>query len=79
MNITMILEMAASAYDRAVITAGGRSLTAAELLRRAHAAAHRFRGHRAVIHLGANQLAYPVALFEPLWRAFLRPGQLPAR
>lgn len=63
MNITMILEMAASAGDRAVITAGGRSLTAAGLLRRAHAAAHRFRGRQAVVHLGANQLAYPVALF----------------
>ncbi|MFD9279329.1 class I adenylate-forming enzyme family protein [Streptomyces mirabilis] len=63
MNIAMILEMAASAGDRAVITAGGRSLTAAELLRRAHAAAHRFRGRQAVVHLGANQLAYPVALF----------------
>ncbi|KPI02260.1 o-succinylbenzoate--CoA ligase [Actinobacteria bacterium OK006] len=63
MNITMILEMAASAGDRAVITAGGRSLTAAGLLRRAHAAALRFRGRQAVVHLGANQLAYPVALF----------------
>ncbi|MEU9288613.1 AMP-binding protein [Streptomyces sp. NPDC048275] len=63
MNITMILEMAASAGDRAVITAGGRSLTAAELLHRAQAAAHRFRRHQAVVYLGANQLAYPVALF----------------
>src|SRR5689334_14308207 len=63
MNITMILEMAASAGDRAAVTAGGRSLTAAELLRLAHAAAHRFRQYPAVVYLGANHLAYPVALF----------------
>jgi acyl-CoA synthetase (AMP-forming)/AMP-acid ligase II len=63
MNITMILEMAASAGDRAAVTAGGRSLTAAELLRLAHAAAHRFRQYPAVLYLGANHLAYPVALF----------------
>jgi acyl-CoA synthetase (AMP-forming)/AMP-acid ligase II len=63
MNITMILEMAASAGDRRAVTAGGRSLSAAELLRLAHAAAGRFRGSPAVLYLGANHLAYPVALF----------------
>ncbi|TDC97961.1 long-chain fatty acid--CoA ligase [Actinomadura sp. 7K507] len=63
MNITMILEMAASNGDRAAVTAGGRSLTAAELLRLARAAAPRFRRHPAVLYLGANHLAYPVALF----------------
>ncbi len=63
MNITMVLEMAASAGDRTAVTAGGRSLTAAELLRLAHAAAHRFRHYRAVLYLGANHAAYPVALF----------------
>ena len=63
MNITMVLEMAASAGDRTAVTAGGRSLTAAELLRLAHAAAHRFRHYRAVLYLGANHPAYPVALF----------------
>lgn len=66
MNITMILEMAASVGDRGdrpVITTGGRSLTAPELLHRARAAAHRFRQHQAVLYLGANHLAYPVALF----------------
>ncbi|TDD86065.1 long-chain fatty acid--CoA ligase [Actinomadura darangshiensis] len=59
----MILEMAASAGDRPAVTAGGRSLTAAGLLRSAHAAAERFRRHPAVLYLAANHLAYPVALF----------------
>jgi acyl-CoA synthetase (AMP-forming)/AMP-acid ligase II len=63
MNITMLLEMAASAGDRLVVTAGGRSLTAAELLRLARAAALRFRAYPAVLYLGTNHLAYPVALF----------------
>ncbi|HSA49900.1 MAG TPA: long-chain fatty acid--CoA ligase [Yinghuangia sp.] len=63
MNIAMILEMAASAGDRAVVTAGGRSLTAAELLRLARAAVPRFRKHPAVLYLGTNHLAFPVALF----------------
>jgi acyl-CoA synthetase (AMP-forming)/AMP-acid ligase II len=63
MNITMILEMAASAGDRTAVTAGGRSLTTADLLRLSHAAAHRFRSHPAVLYLAANHLAYPVALF----------------
>jgi len=63
MNIGMILEMAASAGDRPVVTADGRSLTASGLLRLAHAAADRFRRYPAVLYLGANHLAYPVALF----------------
>jgi acyl-CoA synthetase (AMP-forming)/AMP-acid ligase II len=63
MNISMILEMAASAGDRPAVTEGGRSLTAAELLTLAHAAATRFRRYPAVLYLGANDLAYPVALF----------------
>jgi acyl-CoA synthetase (AMP-forming)/AMP-acid ligase II len=63
MNITMILEMAASAGDRPAVTADGRSLTPAELLRLAHAAAGRFRGHPAVLYQGTSHLAYPVALF----------------
>lgn len=63
MNITMIAEMAASAGDRTAVTADGRSLTAAGLLRLARAAAHRFRRHPAVLYLAANHLAYPVALF----------------
>jgi acyl-CoA synthetase (AMP-forming)/AMP-acid ligase II len=45
------------------VTADGRSLTAAELLRLAHAAAGRFLPFPAVLYLGANHLAYPVALF----------------
>ena len=61
MNITMILEMAASAGDRPAVTADGRSLTPAELLRLAHAAAGRFRGHPAVLYQGTSHLAYPVA------------------
>ncbi len=63
MKITMILEMATSAGDRVVATANGRSLTASELLDRARAAAYRFRHRSAVLYLGANHLAYPVALF----------------
>ncbi|MDX2541565.1 class I adenylate-forming enzyme family protein [Streptomyces sp. WI04-05B] len=63
MNITMILEMATSAGDRVVVTVDGRSLTASELLDRARAAAHRFRHRSAVLYLGANHLAHPVALF----------------
>ncbi len=63
MNITMILEMAASGGDRVLVTAGDRSLTASELLRLAHSAAGRFRHYPAVVYLGANDLAYPVALF----------------
>jgi acyl-CoA synthetase (AMP-forming)/AMP-acid ligase II len=63
MNISMILEMAASAGDRAVVTADGRSLSAAELLALARHAATRFRDHPAVLYLGANHPAYPVALF----------------
>jgi acyl-CoA synthetase (AMP-forming)/AMP-acid ligase II len=63
MNISMILEMAASAGDRPAVTEGGRSLTAAGLLSLAHAAAARFRRYPAVLYLGASHLAYPVALF----------------
>ncbi|WP_329281153.1 class I adenylate-forming enzyme family protein [Streptomyces sp. NBC_01451] len=63
MNITMLLEMASSAGDRVVVTADGRSLTASQLLDRARAAAHRFRRRSAVLYLGANHLAHPVALF----------------
>ncbi|MEW1825961.1 long-chain fatty acid--CoA ligase [Streptomyces sp. NPDC088196] len=63
MNITMILEMVASGGDRPVVTANGRSLTASDVLTRARAAAHRFRGHPAVLYLSPSHLAYPVALF----------------
>ena len=63
MNISMILEMAASDGDRVAVTGEGRSLTSAELLEYARRAAHRFRDHPAVLYLGANHPAYPVALF----------------
>ncbi|MEV5834954.1 AMP-binding protein [Nocardia sp. NPDC052112] len=63
MNISMILDMAASAGDRTVITVGDRSLTAAALLDNARRAATRFQPYPAVLYLGANHLAYPVALF----------------
>ncbi|HWC84766.1 MAG TPA: AMP-binding protein [Pseudonocardiaceae bacterium] len=55
--------MAASAGDRTVVTAGEHSLTAAGLRVLARAAAGRFRRYPAVLYLGANGLAYPVALF----------------
>lgn len=63
MNISMILDMAASAEERAVVTAEGRSLSAIELAAASRRAAGRFRRHSAVLYLGANHLAYPVALF----------------
>ncbi|MBV8607484.1 MAG: hypothetical protein JO034_08495, partial [Singulisphaera sp.] len=63
MNVGMILEMAASAGGRPAVAAEGRSLSAAELLDLACAAADRFRGHAAVLYLGTSHLAYPVALF----------------
>jgi acyl-CoA synthetase (AMP-forming)/AMP-acid ligase II len=59
----MILEMAASAGDRPAVVTEGGSLSAAELLDLVHAAAERFRAYPAVLYLGANHLAYPVALF----------------
>lgn len=63
MNITMILDMAVeSSGDRPVVTAGERSLTAERLQELARSAAGRFRGRSAVVYLGANHLAYPVAL-----------------
>ncbi|HEX3925629.1 MAG TPA: fatty acid--CoA ligase family protein [Streptosporangiaceae bacterium] len=55
--------MASSAGDRPAVTAGGRALTAAQILRLAQGAAERFRRHRAVLYLGTSHLAYPVALF----------------
>ncbi|MGD0554401.1 MAG: fatty acid--CoA ligase family protein [Streptosporangiaceae bacterium] len=63
MSITTILEMAASAGDGPAITADGRSVSAAELLDLALAAAARFREHRAVVYLGTSGVPYPVALF----------------
>ncbi|MCX4766611.1 AMP-binding protein [Streptomyces sp. NBC_01275] len=63
MNIAVILEMAASAGDRPAVTEGRRSLSAAGIQRLAHHAADRFRDRSAVLYLGTNHLAYPVALF----------------
>ena len=63
MNISMILEMAATNVDRAVVTSGDRSLTGGELFDHAHTAANRFREYPAVLYLGTNHLAYPIALF----------------
>jgi hypothetical protein len=67
MDITMILEMAASAGDRAAITAEGRSLTAAELLELSRGLGRRWRDHSAVLYLGANHLAFAEALFASAW------------
>ncbi|MCX4094764.1 class I adenylate-forming enzyme family protein [Nocardia sp. alder85J] len=63
MNISMILDMAASAGERPVITVDDRSLSASDLLAQARRAAARFGQYPAVLYLGANHLAYPVALF----------------
>ncbi|WP_277370407.1 class I adenylate-forming enzyme family protein [Rhodococcus rhodochrous] len=63
MNLSMILEMAASTGERAVATVGNRTLTAAGLDALARRAAAQFRNHPAVLYLGSNHLAYPVALF----------------
>jgi acyl-CoA synthetase (AMP-forming)/AMP-acid ligase II len=62
-NISTLLEMAASAGDRPAVAADGRSLTAAGLLDLARFAAGRFERYSAVLYLGTNHLAYPVALF----------------
>ena len=62
-NISMMLEMAAAAGDRPAVVAEGRSLSAATLLELAQAAASRFADRPAVLYLGTNHLAYPVALF----------------
>jgi acyl-CoA synthetase (AMP-forming)/AMP-acid ligase II len=59
----MICEMAATAGDKPAVTAGGQSVSAAALQELSSAAAERFRGHPAVLYLGTNHLAYPVALF----------------
>lgn len=64
MNIGMLLEMAASApKERPAVACGGDSLSAAGLLELAGTAAERFRRYPAVLYLGTNHLAYPVALF----------------
>ncbi|WP_327116782.1 AMP-binding protein [Nocardia sp. NBC_01730] len=63
MNIGMILDMAASAGSRPLITVGDRSLTAVELRDHARRAALRFREYPAVLYLATSNLAYPVALF----------------
>lgn len=63
MNVTMILDMAAGADERPVVTAGGASLTAARLRDRACVAAAWFKAYPAVLYTGANHLAYPIALF----------------
>ncbi|MEV0580197.1 class I adenylate-forming enzyme family protein [Streptomyces sp. NPDC050392] len=55
--------MAASAGHRPAATEGGRSYSAADLLRLARHAADRFRDRSAVLYLGTNHLAYPVAVF----------------
>ncbi|WP_306320059.1 MULTISPECIES: class I adenylate-forming enzyme family protein [unclassified Streptomyces] len=59
----MTLEMAATTGERPAVTLGERSLSAAELLRLARAAAERFRGASAVLYRAPNHLAYPVTLF----------------
>lgn len=65
MNISVILDMAArnEASLAPAITVGERSLSADDLLARAHRAAVRFRQYTAVIYPGTSHLAYPVALF----------------
>jgi acyl-CoA synthetase (AMP-forming)/AMP-acid ligase II len=63
MNISMILEMAASAEERPAVVTGDKSLTAAALLELARAAAARFEGYPAVLYLGTNHLAFPIGLF----------------
>lgn len=63
MNLSMILEMVANNGERAVATVGDRSLTAADLDTYARRLAARVRDSSAVLYLGTNHLAYPVALF----------------
>lgn len=63
MNISMLLEMAASGEDRPAVVCGDDSLTAAGLLEAATAASEVFARYPAALYLGTNHLAYPVALF----------------
>jgi acyl-CoA synthetase (AMP-forming)/AMP-acid ligase II len=64
MNLAMIVEMVAAADgDRPVVTHEQRSLGAGELLTLSRRAAGWFAGRPAVLYVGTNHLAYPVALF----------------
>lgn len=66
MNLALVLQMAMSGGpERTAVTAAGRSLTVAELggLTGAAAAEIRQRAASAVLYLGGNTPAYPVALF----------------
>ena len=70
MNISMILEMAASSGDRPAVTAEGRSLTASALLRLAHAAADRFRATRPSTTWAPTILPTPSPSSGQPWRVF---------
>lgn len=66
MNVTMLLDMASDGFgDRVVVGRRRAGLTAARLRELAHggAAAIRAAGAEAVVYLGVNGPAFPVALF----------------
>ncbi|MFE5027497.1 class I adenylate-forming enzyme family protein [Streptomyces sp. NPDC056656] len=66
MRLSTLLDMAADGFgDRVLIGDGKGGITAAELARRSHAGAHalRQRGADAIVYLGVNGPAFPVALF----------------
>ena len=66
MDLNLLLEMAVTGYgDRTAVTAGGESLTYADLGRLAVAGAELIHGNGAdaVIYIGPSQPAFPVALF----------------
>jgi len=65
-NLALVLQMALSAHaDRTAVTASGRDVSVARLAALAQSAASRFLRHgaEAVLYLGGNTAAYPVALF----------------
>ncbi len=66
MHVGLVLEMTHSGMgDRTAVTAEGTSLSQRELAERSWAAATRFEadGTPAVVYLGGNHLAFPLALF----------------
>ncbi len=70
MNLTMLLEMAASGFgDRVAIQNGSEKLTYSELLAAAGNTAHRLRegGAERMAVLDVNSLAVPIGLFAAAW------------
>ena len=66
MHLGLVLEMTNGGLgDRVAITADGSRLTHAQLAERSWAAANRFAEEKtpAIVYVGGNHLAFPLALF----------------